>query len=133
MKRRFLFACSLPCIALLSFGWSFTHKSADSKSQQAASSASDWPQWLGPNRNGISAETGLLKSWPATGPKILWRIPLGDKGKLALVEAVPTGYKEKAVAEILDGRCITVPALAAGKLYVRNTKELACLELFGQY
>ncbi len=78
MKSRFLFACSLPCIALLSFGWSFNHKSADSKSKQAASSTSDWPQWLGPNRNGISAETGLLKSWPATGPKILWRIPLGE-------------------------------------------------------
>jgi outer membrane protein assembly factor BamB len=38
----------------------------------------DWPQWLGPNRNGISLESGLLKSWPATGPKVLWRIPLGD-------------------------------------------------------
>jgi len=78
MKSRFLFACSLPCIALLSFGWSFNHKSADSKSKQAASSASDWPQWLGPNRNGISAEIGLPKSWPATGPRILWRIPLGE-------------------------------------------------------
>ncbi len=78
MKSRFLFACSLPCIALLSLGWSFNHKSADSKSKQAASSASDWPQWLGPNRNGISAEIGLLKSWPATGPKILWRMPLGE-------------------------------------------------------
>jgi glucose dehydrogenase len=78
MKTRFLFACSLPCIALLSFGWSFNQKSADSKSKPAASSTSDWPQWLGPNRNGISIETGLLKSWPPTGPKILWRIPLGE-------------------------------------------------------
>jgi len=78
MKSRFLFACSLLCIALLFFGWSFNHKSADSRSKPAASSTSDWPQWLGPNRNGISAEIGLLKSWPATGPKILWRIPLGE-------------------------------------------------------
>ena len=60
-------------------------------------------------------------------------IVLGDKGKLALVEAVPTGYKEKAAAEILDGSCITVPALAGGKLYVRNTKELMCLDMLGQY
>ncbi|MGH7599555.1 MAG: PQQ-binding-like beta-propeller repeat protein, partial [bacterium] len=59
-------------------------------------------------------------------------IVLGDKGRLALVEAAPTGYKEKAVAEILNGTCITVPALAGGKLYVRNTKELACLDMFGQ-
>ena len=78
MKSRFLFACSLLCIALLSFGWSFNQKSADSKSKPAANSTSDWPQWLGPTRNGISAEIGLLKSWPATGPRILWRIPLGE-------------------------------------------------------
>lgn len=35
-------------------------------------SADDWPQWRGPNRNGISKETGLLKSWPKGGPKLLW-------------------------------------------------------------
>lgn len=34
--------------------------------------AADWPQWRGPNRDGISAETGLLKSWPKSGPKLLW-------------------------------------------------------------
>lgn len=39
--------------------------------------AADWPQWLGPERNGISTETDLLKNWPETGPKILWRTPLG--------------------------------------------------------
>ena len=32
----------------------------------------DWPQWRGPNRDGKSAETGLLKRWPAEGPKLLW-------------------------------------------------------------
>ncbi len=35
--------------------------------------AADWPQWRGPNRNGISAETGLLKSWPAEGPRLVWK------------------------------------------------------------
>ena len=35
--------------------------------------AADWPQWRGPNRDGISAETGLLDSWPAGGPRILWK------------------------------------------------------------
>src|SRR5436853_405379 len=35
--------------------------------------ASDWPQWRGPQRNGISTETGLLKSWPAGGPKLAWK------------------------------------------------------------
>lgn len=35
-------------------------------------SAADWPQWLGPNRNGLTDETGLLKEWPDGGPKRLW-------------------------------------------------------------
>jgi outer membrane protein assembly factor BamB len=36
--------------------------------------AADWPQWRGPERNGISKETGLLKSWPKEGPKLLWQV-----------------------------------------------------------
>ncbi len=36
--------------------------------------AGDWPQWLGPNRDGKSTETGLLQSWPAGGPPLLWRV-----------------------------------------------------------
>lgn len=36
--------------------------------------AADWPQWRGPERNGISKETGLLKEWPVKdGPKLLWQ------------------------------------------------------------
>jgi len=35
--------------------------------------AADWPQWHGPNRDAKSAETGLLKSWPAEGPALLWK------------------------------------------------------------
>jgi len=34
---------------------------------------SDWAQWWGPNRDGCSAETGLLKAWPENGPKLLWK------------------------------------------------------------
>ncbi len=33
----------------------------------------DWPQWRGPNRDGLSLETGLLSSWPAGGPPTLWK------------------------------------------------------------
>src|SRR3954452_10705422 len=36
--------------------------------------AEDWPQWRGPQRNGISKETGLLKEWPKEGPKLLWEV-----------------------------------------------------------
>jgi hypothetical protein len=34
--------------------------------------APETSQWRGPDRNGIYPETGLLKSWPANGPKLLW-------------------------------------------------------------
>ena len=34
--------------------------------------AADWPQWQGPDRTGLSKETGLLTSWPATGPAVVW-------------------------------------------------------------
>jgi outer membrane protein assembly factor BamB len=34
---------------------------------------SDWPQWRGPERNGLSREKGLLKQWPKEGPKLLWQ------------------------------------------------------------
>jgi outer membrane protein assembly factor BamB len=34
--------------------------------------ADDWPQWRGPKHNGISAETGLMKSWGSNGPPVLW-------------------------------------------------------------
>lgn len=40
----------------------------------------DWPQWRGPNRDGISTETGLLKQWPAGGPKLLWKTTGLGKG-----------------------------------------------------
>jgi outer membrane protein assembly factor BamB len=55
--------------------------------------AVDWPNWLGPNRNGSSPETGLLTKWPKEGPKVLWKVPGGD------------GYSAVAVA---DGRAITL-------------------------
>ncbi len=34
----------------------------------------DWPQWRGPDRTGVSKETGLLKSWPKDGPPKLWTV-----------------------------------------------------------
>ncbi|MCI0739036.1 MAG: polyvinylalcohol dehydrogenase, partial [Gemmataceae bacterium] len=53
MRRIFLTATFLSLTAALSF-------------------AADWPQWRGPERTGVSKETGLLKSWPEKGPKLLW-------------------------------------------------------------
>ena len=39
----------------------------------AQANSANWPQWRGPNRDGVSKETGLLKQWPAEGPPLLWK------------------------------------------------------------
>ena len=68
--------------------------------------ANDWPQWRGPNRDGLSAEKGLLAQWPSGGPKLLWKatglgggyssivtsgdsvFSMGDKGKESFIVAL---------------------------------------------
>ena len=39
--------------------------------------ADDWPQWLGPKRDGVWRETGVLEKFAKDGPKVVWRQPLG--------------------------------------------------------
>jgi outer membrane protein assembly factor BamB len=56
-------------------------------------SAEDWPQWRGPERDGISNETQWSSMWPADGPKQIWRISVG------------TGYSSVAVS---NGRVYTM-------------------------
>jgi outer membrane protein assembly factor BamB len=50
-------------------------------------SAADWPQWRGPNRDGISAETGLLAEWPSGGPPVVWK-----------TQGLGEGYSSLAIA-----------------------------------
>jgi outer membrane protein assembly factor BamB len=38
----------------------------------------DWPQWRGPNRDGVSTETAILSDWPPGGPKVLWQAKTGE-------------------------------------------------------
>lgn len=47
------------------------------RGMSATVAAADWPQFLGPNGDGHSKETGLLDTWPAAGPKVVWRAPGG--------------------------------------------------------
>lgn len=42
----------------------------------ATARADDWPQWLGPQRDGIWRETGIVDKFPADGPKVRWRTPI---------------------------------------------------------
>ncbi|MCB0287764.1 MAG: hypothetical protein KDE57_13990, partial [Calditrichaeota bacterium] len=53
----------------------------------------------------------------------------GENGQIALVKATPTGYTELGRHTALTGRCWTIPALANGKLYVRNMSELVCYDV----
>jgi outer membrane protein assembly factor BamB len=39
--------------------------------------AEDWPQYLGPNRNSLSAQKGILRTWPPNGPEVLWAVTVG--------------------------------------------------------
>ena len=49
--------------------------------------AGDWPQWRGPNRDNQSAETGLYRTWPAGGPKVLWKTPVAEGYAGAAIKA----------------------------------------------
>ena len=60
----------------------------------AAQAGGNWPQWRGPNRDGISKETGLLKQWPAEGPPLVWK-----------AQGAGGGYSSFAVA---NGRLYTM-------------------------
>lgn len=59
--------------------------------------ADDWPQWMGPKRDNVWREDGLLDKFPAGGPKVLWRSPVAG------------GYAG--------------PAVAAGKVYCSEYKS----------
>lgn len=58
----------------------------------------DWPQWRGPDRSDVSKETGLLKTWPASGPQRVW-----------LYENAGSGYSG--------------PAIVNGKLFTLGTRD----------
>src|SRR6516165_6453495 len=68
--------------------------------------ADDWPQWLGPKRDSVWRETGILEKFPKGGPKVLWRTPIGG------------GYSGPAVAG--DRVYVTDRVLAPGASNPRN-------------
>jgi outer membrane protein assembly factor BamB len=63
------------------------HLSAGADDKAPARDPGHWPQWRGPDRNGVSKETGLLKEWPEQGPPLAWQVTgLGDGVAAAAVE-----------------------------------------------
>jgi outer membrane protein assembly factor BamB len=83
----------------------------------------DWPQWMGPKRDGVWRETGILDKFPAGGPKVLWRSKLG------------AGYAGPAVA---NGRVfvtdhvpapgVTYPASGFSNKTVPGKERVLCLD-----
>ena len=85
--------------------------------------ADDWPQWLGPQRDAVWRETGILKKFPEGGPTVRWRTPIGG------------GYTGPAVAEgrvyVLD-RQLAAGATNPGNAFARGeipgTERVLCLD-----
>lgn len=63
--------------------------------------ADDWPQWLGPQRDAVWRETGIVKTFPKEGPPMKWKTKIGD------------GYSGPAVA---GGRVFVMDRVEAGKI-----------------
>jgi len=81
MRVSVLFVTSIASLLLGLQLWA-----ADSATKVDAGSvaAQGWPQWRGPNRDGVSSETGLLAKWPEDGPKLLWQVDNMGKGMASL-------------------------------------------------
>ncbi|MFP4381152.1 MAG: PQQ-binding-like beta-propeller repeat protein [Candidatus Sumerlaeia bacterium] len=77
--------------------------------------ADDWPQWRGPNRDGISAETDWSSDWSSSKPKVLWRVDIG------------TGFSSFAISE---GRLYTMGNTADSRRAPRDEQKgrVYCLD-----
>jgi outer membrane protein assembly factor BamB len=72
--------------------------------------AEDWPQWRGPNRDGVWGETGVLESFPADGLTVRWRASVGwgfsspvvAKGRVYLADSEATKPKAKERVHCFD-------------------------------
>ena len=85
--------------------------------------ADDWPQWLGPQRDGIWRESGIIDAFPAAGPKVLWRVKIGG------------GYTGPAVANgrvyLMDRQVAeksSVPGNAFARGIIPGTERALCLD-----
>lgn len=87
-----------------------------------AAHADDWPQWLGPQRDGVWRETSIVEKFPAGGPPVRWRTTIG------------AGYTGPAVADgrvyVMD-RQLTGGARNPGNAFARGeipgTERVLCL------
>ncbi len=68
-------ACAIVFLALLSAAGGEARRQAPVKAESEPDTGrTDWPQLAGPDRSGISGETGLAATWPADGPRVCWSV-----------------------------------------------------------
>ena len=84
--------------------------------------ADDWPQWLGPQRDGVWRETGIIEKFPTNGLKFRWRVPIGG------------GYSGPAVAKgrvyVMDrqlAKGMANPSSPWGRGEIPGTERVLCL------
>ena len=75
--------------------------------------AADWPQWRGPNRDGVSMEEGLPQQWPKEGPKLLWKVT--DLGSGYSTPAVVGDHLYLLANEGLDNEYVAALSARDGK------------------
>lgn len=85
--------------------------------------ADDWPQWLGPKRDGVWREDGILDKFPPSGPKERWRVPIG--GGYA-GPAVAGGKVYVADRILADG--VRNPASPFSRAKLDGKERILCLE-----
>jgi len=73
--------------------------------------AAEWPGWRGPNRDGTSPNTGLLKEWPADGPQRLWEVNTIGKGFSSVAVSGGPIY----ITGIVDGNLVLFAFDTEGK------------------
>jgi outer membrane protein assembly factor BamB len=95
-------------------GWIIGVGAAGVASLLPAAQGSDWTQFRGPDRTNISKETGLLRKWPAAGPKILWSVPVTQGYSAAAIVGGRVYHHDYDEAK--SEWCINCRSLADGKL-----------------
>ena len=138
--RRILFAAALIVVGAVSLG--------------GQSASFDWPQWRGPDRSGLSKETGLLSQWPRSGPTVAWSAAMlgagygsiAVQGDRVYVQGMRNNQSVVSVLNRADGKVVWVrvlgpagnndrgpgprstPTIDGDRVYaLSETGDLACL------
>lgn len=88
----------------------------------ATARADDWPQWMGPNRDGVWRETGILFKFPVGGPKVLWRQPVGPGYTGPAVQGGRVYVMDRQGAQPAKGK------ETPGKEGLTGTERVLCLD-----